>query len=192
MGICEICRKNEVRVNLARSETNTLHICMECNNNLVAENIGMNLIPFRHGVYEFTGIDEKKHRFYIDRILNPVGVSFEANELIADGSVGYRVGVMDDVDCDQQILFEKLKSKLKKTLSKKYLQISAHPYAGEYIRLKEDEVIGRLEYDETQDQIPKVIIDGKEFSWEEFGRMLSSCEGFQFKLQIYDLKEDME
>ena len=192
MSLCEICHKNDVKVHLKMSEVKTMHLCMECHNNLLAEEMEIHLIPFKHGVYEFTGIGAKRHQFYIDRTVSPVGICFEADELTADNSAGYRVGVMDEVDCDQQLLFEKLQSKIKKTLSKKYLKTSTHPYGGKYVSIKENEVAGRLEYDDTQVEISKVIVDGKEFTWEELGRMMNSFQGFQFKLKIYDMKEDLD
>jgi hypothetical protein len=33
---------------------------------------------------------------------------------------------------------------------------------------------------------------GKPFTWEEFGRMLMTYEGFQFKLKMYDVTDDVE
>lgn len=32
------------------------------------------------------------------------------------------------------------------------------------------------------EQMPVMVIDGHEYSWEEFGQMLLSHEGWQFKL----------
>jgi hypothetical protein len=39
---------------------------------------------------------------------------------------------------------------------------------------------------------PVLVIDGREVSWEQFGEMLLSFEGFQFKLQIVDKSRDLE
>lgn len=33
---------------------------------------------------------------------------------------------------------------------------------------------------------PLLIIDGKEVSWDQFGRMLTTFEGFQFRMEIID------
>jgi len=51
MSLCVICKKNDVDVHLEISEGKTLHICMECNNNITAEYLGIDLIPFRHSIY---------------------------------------------------------------------------------------------------------------------------------------------
>jgi hypothetical protein len=192
MNLCEICQKNEARVHLKMSETKTRHICMECHNNQMAEEMEIKLIPFREGEYEFTGARGKKYRFYIDRRVDPVGIRFEANEITAGDSGGFRVAVMDGVDGDQQRLFEKLKQKVEKTICKRYLKTATHPYGGKWISFKEDDVAGRIEYDEEQYEIPKVVIDGKEFTWKEFGRMLNTYQSFQFKLRIYDITDDVD
>jgi hypothetical protein len=36
-----------------------------------------------------------------------------------------------------------------------------------------------------------IVIDGKEIRWDEFGRMLRTFEGFNFKLEIFDRSEEM-
>ena len=33
--------------------------------------------------------------------------------------------------------------------------------------------------------------DGQEISWEDFGRMLMSFEGWQFKLEIFDRSHEV-
>jgi hypothetical protein len=38
--------------------------------------------------------------------------------------------------------------------------------------------------------MPCVVVDGQEISWEDFGRMISSFEGWQFKLEILDRSEE--
>jgi len=37
---------------------------------------------------------------------------------------------------------------------------------------------------------PVIVIDGRELTWEEFGRMLLSFEGWQFRLEIVDRTEE--
>lgn len=40
-------------------------------------------------------------------------------------------------------------------------------------------------------RMPIVVIDGRDVSWEEFGKMLMTFEGFQFKLEIVDKSDDL-
>ena len=35
------------------------------------------------------------------------------------------------------------------------------------------------------------VVDGKEITWQEMGRMLMTFEGFQFKLEIRDKSEEV-
>jgi hypothetical protein len=49
-----------------------------------------------------------------------------------------------------------------------------------------------LEYDETSDGTPLIIIDGKPFTWEDVGKMLMAFEGFQIKLKMFDVTDDVE
>jgi hypothetical protein len=39
--------------------------------------------------------------------------------------------------------------------------------------------------------MPMLVIDGRDVSWEEFGQMLTTFEGFQFKLEIVDKSDDL-
>jgi len=39
--------------------------------------------------------------------------------------------------------------------------------------------------------MPQLVIDGREISWADFGRLLMSYEGWQFKLTISDNSEEM-
>jgi hypothetical protein len=53
-------------------------------------------------------------------------------------------------------------------------------------------VRGHIEWDDDTDGLlPLLIIDGQEVSWEQFGRMLMSFEGWQFRLEIRDRSEDV-
>ena len=51
---------------------------------------------------------------------------------------------------------------------------------------------GKIEADIDQDdRVPLLIIDGKEITWGEFGRMLMTFEGSQFKLMVADKSEEL-
>jgi hypothetical protein len=53
-------------------------------------------------------------------------------------------------------------------------------------------VRARIEYDEDTDgRVPLLVIDARPISWNEFGRMLMTYEGWQFKLEIYDNSEEI-
>jgi hypothetical protein len=52
-------------------------------------------------------------------------------------------------------------------------------------------VRGRVEWDDAQDgRLPRLNIDGRDISWDEFGCMLMTFEGWQFMLKISDKSEE--
>jgi hypothetical protein len=52
-------------------------------------------------------------------------------------------------------------------------------------------VQGRIGWDAAQDgRIPLLVVDGREITWEEFGRMMLTREGWQFRLEIRDKSEE--
>src|SRR5664279_1362515 len=53
-------------------------------------------------------------------------------------------------------------------------------------------VRGKIEWDESAGgSVPLLSIDGREITWQDFGHMLMSFEGWQFKLEIRDNSEDL-
>jgi hypothetical protein len=53
-------------------------------------------------------------------------------------------------------------------------------------------VRGTIDWDEASDgRVPLLIVDGREITWEEFGRMWMTYEGWQFKLEIRDKSEEV-
>jgi hypothetical protein len=67
------------------------------------------------------------------------------------------------------------------------------PWFTNYLRLVDQEPseAGRIEWDDDHDgRLPMLIIDGREVTWEDFGPMLMSFEGFHFELNIRDKSEE--
>ena len=51
---------------------------------------------------------------------------------------------------------------------------------------------GTIDSDPDQDhRVPMLVIDGREFSWDDFGRMVATFEGWQFKLEFRDRSEEV-
>ena len=51
---------------------------------------------------------------------------------------------------------------------------------------------GRIEGDYSgAERAPVVVVDGREISWDDFGQMLMTFEGWQFKLEIRDISEEL-
>ena len=39
--------------------------------------------------------------------------------------------------------------------------------------------------------MPVVVIDGRNISWDELGRMVATYMGFQFKLELHDFSDEI-
>jgi len=83
--------------------------------------------------------------------------------------------------------------RIRGALANKYLEDSKYG-----LQVKDMEVKGKIEADTSDEadvfgtRLPMLVIDGREVSWEQFGEMLMTFEGFQFKLQIVDSSDDLE
>ncbi|MEX3814389.1 hypothetical protein AB3X96_29650 [Paraburkholderia sp. BR13439] len=79
----------------------------------------------------------------------------------------------------------RLVEKMRRALSVRYIDFHERQIIDSTVR-------GRIEWDESQaGYLPLVVVDGKEVSWNELGRMLMSVEGWQFRLDIADPSEEL-
>ena len=161
-------------------------ICSECLIKRLAKADDLKLEEFNEKIIEVSGSGNKKHQFYICRSLIPAGIMLEAIEVKGGEQKGYKVSVIGDIDCDQKALMEALLQKIRKTLLKKYIDVEELDEVDRG-QFNENEFFGSIEYDEDyHGKIPRVFINGIDYSWEEFGNILMSYEGFNFKLQIFE------
>jgi hypothetical protein len=60
------------------------------------------------------------------------------------------------------------------------------------LEIADKAVRGTIQWDTDKDgSIPRLIVDGREVTWQEAGRMLMTFEGWQFKLEIRDMSEEL-
>lgn len=187
MNLCERCKTNETKVRL-EMETNYLFLCMNCYNALVAEDFDVDLEQLieSFSLKDYQGISRT---FYVERRLFLMGMCLEATE---NTELGYKFAVLGEIYCDQQALLNKLIQKTQKGIRKQHVKKGIFPNGQAYNSILNDQFIGLIEYDEESDGTPLVIIDGKPFTWEEVGKMLMAYEGFQIKLEIHDVTDDVE
>jgi hypothetical protein len=108
---------------------------------------------------------------------------------LRDGSpAGYQFQVIAEPEEDQLELLGRLIEKLRRALAVKHIADSEHG-----MQIAEPLVVrGLIDWNSDQGGItPLLVIDGREVSWNEFGRMISGFEGFQFKLEIRDKSEEI-
>jgi hypothetical protein len=96
---------------------------------------------------------------------------------------GYLFSVLGDFEADALTLFAQLYERMRAGLAVRHVQ---HGDLGWQLT-KDDALSGRIEADLEDDlRMPILVIDGKEFRWDEVGRMLMSFEGFTVDLRIRD------
>lgn len=167
-------------------------LCSECFNRQAAMLMGLQIEEMDNKLIEIHGRGRKKHLFHISRIIYPTGIALEAIEIQDGERKGYKIAVNGELNCSQAELYEKLIKKVKKEVSRKYIEVKKVGWEKRNL-IKEDEVAGRIEWDKNYNgRIPLVVIDGKEYTWEELGEMLMSFEGWNFKLKIFDASDDEE
>src|SRR5262249_26792568 len=88
----------------------------------------------------------------------------------------------EEPDGEPLPLLGRLIERMRRGLSVRYL---VHDEDGAHIA--EQTVCGRIEWDASGDgRVPLLVIDSQDISWDEFGRLLMSFEGWQFPVAIRD------
>ena len=187
-GCSQITPSYEI-VNYGSMEHGYRRLCGQCFNMEVAKITGLE--GFEHAMFEPVGLADctgQVHEFHFRTHLCPTGVALDAFEVRNGSPAGYWFQIIGNPNEDLFVLLGQLIQKMRRALSTKHLvdgqlglQIADHRV-----------VRGRIEWDDAQDgRVPLLIIDGREITWEEFGRMLMSFEGWQFKLNVGDKSEEL-
>jgi hypothetical protein len=131
---------------------------------------------------------DKSASFTFVPICSAPEVALDAFELRDVHPSGYHFQIIGDPEEDLLVLLGRLIEKMRRALSTKHLKNGEHG-----LQISDDRVVcGRIEWDDARnDRVPLLIIDGREIGWEEFGRMLMTFEGWQFKLTIRDKSEEL-
>jgi hypothetical protein len=164
-------------------------LCGRCFNTQMAQAAGLE--GFEHAKFEPVGLTDcmgDLHEFHFRTHLFGTGVALDAFELRNGEPAGYSFQAIGDPEDDLLVLLGRLIEKMRRTLSVKHLK------DGNYgLEIAGDGMVrGRIESDAAHDgPLPLLVIDGREIDWDQFGRMLMSYEGSQFKLTIADKSEEL-
>jgi hypothetical protein len=163
-------------------------LCSQCFNMEVAKLGGLD--KFEHVKFKpvaLTDCTGQVHEFHFRTRLFGPRVALDAFELRGGHPSGYQFQIIGDPEDDLLALLGRLIEKIRRALSTKHL------IDGELgLHIAEQVVRGKVEWDEAEDgRVPLLVIDGREITWEDFGRMLMSFEGWQFKLNIADKSEEL-
>ena len=131
--------------------------------------------------------DGQAHLFHFRTRLFGPGVALDAFEVRDGTPAGYQFQVIGEPEDDPLKLLARLIERIRRALSIKHVKVGNLG-----LQIADQVVRGRIEWDESQDgRVPLVTVDGREITWDEFGRMLMSFEGWQFKLEIRDKSDEL-
>ena len=187
MNQCEHCESNEVKVRI-NMEGTSVHLCTRCYNELMAEELEV-VLEELSDTFALKDYQGASRIFNVEKRIHPNGIYLEAAENI---EFGYKFAVHGELICNQQELLQKLIEKARKDIGKAQVETNVFPNGQAYNAVINDRITGLIEYNELSDGTPLVIIDGKPFTWEELGKMLMAYEGFQMRLEMYDVTNDVD
>jgi hypothetical protein len=163
-------------------------LCTRCFNAEVVRAQGLeDFENVRFDQIAMTDCAGERHEFHFrTRLLGPT-LALDAFELRGGNPAGYQFQIIGDSAADPMVLLARLVERMRRSLSVKHLtQGELGP------QIAEQCVRARIEWDDEHDgHLPLLVIDGREVSWEEFGRMLMSFEGWQFRMDIGDRSEEL-
>ncbi len=190
--ICDACHQptqaHEV-VNYGSMASGYRQLCARCFNVATASRLGLQ--GFEHVSFEPVRMIDARgldHEFRFRTRLFGSGVAIDAFELHDGGLAGYEFQVIGQPTDDPLELLGKLIEKMRRALALTHLEDTAHgPQVNDRLILR-----GIVDTDPDEDhRVPMVVVDGREISWDELGRMVATFAGWQFKLEFRDRSEEI-
>lgn len=162
-------------------------LCSRCFNEVVARTGQIELEQVGFQPIDMSDAAGVKRRFHFLLLHLGDRVTLEAFEVQDGERRGYEFRILDDPQADLFELMARLVERMRRALSLRHLVDD-----GQRCSIAEMTVRGRISCDlESDDHVPMLVIDGREVSWEQFGQMLMTFEGWQFKLEIKDPSEEV-
>jgi hypothetical protein len=187
---CHTCRNPVASydvISFGSMETGYRDLCSRCFNAEVAENGGfafeqVDFLPME--IMDFAGV---KHNFKFRLLHLGDRVTLEAFEVDDGNRGGYEFQILSDAQADPFKLMARLVERIRRALSRRHLVDE-----GEGCSIATDVVRGKISCDlDSPERAPMLLIDGREISWDQFGQMLMTFEGWRFKLEIKDASEEV-
>jgi hypothetical protein len=191
MVCCEVCGTavpGHDIVNYGSIEQGYRELCTCCFNAEVAGALGLRRFEnVRLHPVVMTDCAGEGHEFHFRmRLLGSMN-ALDAFELKDGAPGGYQFQILGDPDDEPLSLLGRLMERMRRSLSVKYLVDSEYG-----TQVADRTVCARIDWDGSGDgRIPLLVIDGREVSWEDFGHMLMTFEGWQLRLDIVDQSEEV-
>jgi hypothetical protein len=196
MVCCEACGTTVPSydvVNYGSIEQGSRQLCIHCFNAEVASTMGLDYFEnVRLDPIVMADCAGQKHEFHFRLRLLGAIVSLESFELTVsngprEAPTGYQFQIIGTPDDEPLSLLGRLIERMRRTLSVKHLVRGEHG-----MQIADFRVSGRIRRDASEGgQLPLLIIDGQEVSWDQLGRMLMGFEGWQFRIDICDRSEEV-
>ncbi|WP_019415076.1 hypothetical protein [Paenisporosarcina sp. TG20] len=183
MAECQLCGNTDAYIHFG-----TELLCLDCFNEKMVKKLGVRVTSYPEGVMIRDG-QGKVHRLRLRKRLDPIGFIMEAK---AEETDGYEFVVHGALDVDQEELFLQLIAKAERGMAELYVDQGHFPNGQSYNTMKNDRLAGRIAYDPDEDVVPKLVVDGKSYTWNEIGKMLMAYEGFQIKLETLDSSDEIK
>lgn len=176
-------------VNFGSMEGGYRLLCTLCFNAEVAAKYGLDDFEnIRFDQIVMTDCAGETHEFHFrTRLLGGSMVALAAFELKDGAPAGYQFEIIGDPENDLMSLLGRLIERMRRRLSVKHIE------QGKYgLRIIDKTVRAQISSDlNTDERMPLLEIDGQEVTWEQFGRMLMTFEGWQFRMEIVDRCEEV-
>ena len=164
-------------------------LCNRCFNEEVAETGDIDFSHVQFEALEISDAAGTPHRFHFEVRLLGDKVSLQAFELVKGDPGGYEFQVLGDAEADLFELMGQMVPRIRRLLARQHLKTDTHMSG---LHIADFMVRGRITWDDNEDgRLPMLVIDGKEISWDQFGRMVMSFEGWQFRFEIKDRSEEV-
>lgn len=187
---CEGCGKSTPDYDITHFgsiESGYRKLCSLCFNADVAqrwghedfENIRLESIAITDGAGQIRQFHFRTH------LLGPM-VSLDAFELQEGEPAGYQFQLIGNPQDDLFVLLGRMIEKIRRALATIHLEVGAHG-----LQIKDLLVRGNIDFDpDCDERMPLLTIDGQQISWEEFGHMLMTFEGWQFRLEMFNRSDE--
>jgi hypothetical protein len=187
--ICERCGKSQNGMIILTDQSgHSRQLCRDCHNEELAETMGIENFKDFIKIYQAKDVDGELHVFEIQKEIFPMGIKWVANEI---KNSGYQFGFYAKLEDDPVECLQKLYRMINNGLSVKHVE--KKQIEGQTIySLPKDKLVGRIEWDEDGGGMPRVVIDGKAYSWLAVGKMLMGYEGWNVVMKVWEMGEGEE
>lgn len=159
-------------------------LCDRCHDARISEATGWPRLPEPPPPETIVGPDGRQHLIVYRVWRSPGGIAVEASE--GDRSFeGYDAELVGDHEADVATLVEQVRAAIRERIARQDLELSPSGY----MIMAGNELLGRFVWRDDGGPFG-VVVDGREMSWEEFGRAMEPFEGWEFRISIDGLDGD--